>query len=99
MYDLDDHITHYTRRTAAIHDIARLETDRQLTRRQKLAVCAILMAHKFTRADFQDVDELPGKYGYEVHVDGQTMSWHWKLRQTRNDHTIPLYETLTTTEK
>ena len=89
-------MTTWNRRWNCIHALARLDTSQPLTPSQKADVVDIVRAHHLTREDFRDLDEQPGRWGYTVHIDGTPTSWHWKLRQTRNDPTTNLYAALTT---
>jgi len=79
--------------------LAVLECGSRLTRDDKLDVINILVEEGCTIADFMLLDEKPGRWGYTVDPatgfnDSGGQSWHWKLRQTRNDPDAPLFDRL-----
>jgi hypothetical protein len=82
------------RRENFIYDLCDMEADPKLTDEQKREVLRLVEKWELTRSDFQLLDEKPVVWGYEVPRDGETKTWHWKLRQVRNDPEMPLFDVL-----
>ena len=78
------HAEPWDRKHGAMMSLCRLDTDPTLTDAQRAAVLDIVKRWCLTPADFQDLDEGPGYWGYTHDVEGKTAAWHHKLRQVRN---------------
>ena len=84
----------YHRRKSCISDLCELQADQPLTTEQKTAVVGIVQKWSITRSAFRELDEKPVYWGYEIDCGGVKKTWHWKLRQTRNDPSVPLFQAL-----
>ena len=100
LHDEDDPTTwseehkKYHRRRSCIDDLCDMEASQPLTPEQKAEVVSIVKKWSITPSDFRELDEKPGRWGYDIVRDGVNKTWHWKLRQTRNDPSIPLFQSL-----
>lgn len=101
LHDEDDSSTwskehmEYHRRRGCINDLCDMEASQPLTPEQKTEVVNLVKKWSITPSDFRELDEKPGHWGYDIMRDGVKKTWHWKLRQTRNDPSIPLFQSLT----
>lgn len=84
----------HRRRRKFVNALCDMEVDEWLTPEQKAAVIELVKEYELTRADFRYLDETPGDWGYDIMRDGVKKTWHWKLRQTRNDPSVPLFKAL-----
>ena len=85
----------HRRRWEFVNALCDLEVDgERLTTEQKTEVIDLVKKCRLTRADFRYLDETPGDWGYSIKRNGVKKTWHWKLRQTRNDPSVPLLDAL-----
>ena len=78
-----------------VNALCDMEVDGEwLTTEQKPEVIDLVKKCRLTHADFRYLDETPGDWGYSIKRNGVKKTWHWKLRQTRNDPSVPLFKAL-----
>ena len=78
-----------------VNALCDMEVDGEwLTTEQKTEVIDLVKKCRLTGADFRYLDETPGDWGYNIMRDGVKKPWHFKLRQTRNDPSVPLLDAL-----
>lgn len=67
-------------------DLCKLDTDPTLTSDQRERVLDLVFKWRVTPADFTDLDQQPGRWGYTHTMTrgGEPRSWHHKMRQVRN---------------
>lgn len=73
------------RQRSFVNDLCDLPTSPKLTDAEQAEVLELVKKWALTRSDFRELDERPGTFGYEVKRGEETKTWHWKLRQVRND--------------
>ena len=84
----------HRRRWEFVNALCDMEVDEWLTPEQKTEVVDLVKKCRLTHADFRYLDETPGDWGYSIKRNGVKKTWHWKLRQTRNDPSVPLFKAL-----
>ena len=78
--------TPFERQHRFVRALAGWDMESQLTETNERTVLALAKQYHLTEYDFKLLDEKPGRYGYDVMIDGKECQWHWKLRQVRNRH-------------
>ena len=85
----------HRRRWEFVNALCDMEVDgERLTTEQKTEVVDLVKKCRLTHADFRYLDETPGDWGYSIKRNGVKKTWHFKLRQTRNDPSVPLFKAL-----
>lgn len=82
------------RQEGFIRDLCDLNVKAKLTAPQRRAVVQLVKRWGLTPADFWNIDSKPGTWGYEIECGGAMKTWHWKLRQVRNDKSSGLFDVL-----